>query len=270
MALALLALFFIGSCLGSFCNVVIARSVASLTGRDNLPHTFGGRSLCPACGGQLRWWELIPIGSFIFLRARCRRCQAKISWQYPTVELAMGFFTLAAASPLPATIADAALAALLIIIAALLIILFVIDLRTMFLPDKFVGLLLIAVLGILFLRITNQEARITNALSGAAIGTGFLLFLWLLTRGRGIGLGDVKLMAPLGLLFGPLGTTALLFIAYAAGGLLAIYLLASKKAHLKTAVPFGPFLCGAALLLLVFPTLPAQLLTLLLGYNPWP
>lgn len=276
MDIILLALFLAGACLGSFCNVVIIRHIASMdSGGLGLRSPasrwgVGGRSHCPACGGQLRWWELIPIGSFIFLRARCRRCRAKISWQYPVVELAMGFFTLAAVNPLPGTTADAAPAALSIIIATLLIILFVIDLKTMFLPDKFVGLLLIAVLGILLFRITNQDARITNAIAGAAIGAGFLLLLWLLTRGRGIGLGDVKLMLPLGLLFGPLGTAALLFLAYAAGGLLAIYLLARKKAHLKTAVPFGPFLCGAALLLLVFPALPGQLLTLLLGYNPWP
>jgi prepilin signal peptidase PulO-like enzyme (type II secretory pathway) len=175
------------------------------------------------------------------------------------------------ATPLPVTPVDGALTVLSVGIAALLVILFMVDLKTMYLPDHFVGILLLAVvlLRVVDYSLLTTHYSLTNAMLGVGIGAGFLLMLWVVTRGRGIGLGDVKLMVPLGILFGPLGTTALLFIAYMSGGLLALYLLFKKKAHLKTALPFGPFLCGAALLLLIFPNLPNQLLALLLGYNPF-
>lgn len=275
MPFVVIGLFLLGSCLGSFLNVVILRSIDALKisegsgGLVRRSFSVGGRSQCPRCHQQLRWWELVPVLSFIFLRGRCQRCHEKISIQYPLVELTMGTLVVLLASPLPATPPELALVLLHIAIAALLVILFVIDLKTMLLPDSFVGLLLVAVVLENVFRIQNLEFRIQNAVFGIAIGAGFLLLLWILTRGKGIGLGDVKLMIPLGLLFGPLATVALLFLAYTVGGLLAVYLLLQKKATLKTAVPFGPFLCGAAMLLLILPALPERLVEVLLGYNPW-
>jgi prepilin signal peptidase PulO-like enzyme (type II secretory pathway) len=266
------ALFLLGSCIGSFLNVVIIRYVAAFsTPSSPTRFSLGGRSHCPHCGQILRWWELLPLISFIFLRGRCQRCRQDISVQYPIVEGSLGLLTMILATPLPVTPVDGALTVLSVGIAALLVILFMVDLKTMYLPDHFVGILLLAVvlLRVVDYSLLTTHYSLTNAMLGVGIGAGFLLMLWVVTRGRGIGLGDVKLMVPLGILFGPLGTTALLFIAYMSGGLLALYLLFKKKAHLKTALPFGPFLCGAALLLLIFPNLPNQLLALLLGYNPF-
>lgn len=234
------AAFVFGSIIGSFLNVVILR------------RSVGGRSRCPACRQQLRWWELVPILSFTFLRGRCRRCHADISVQYPLVELTMGLLAMVLATPVPATLSEIAIIILEISMAAVLIVLFVIDLKTMLLPDLFVGLLLVLVLARIIVMTDFQFllASFSSAALGAVVGTGFMLLLWLATRGRGIGLGDVKLMAPLGLLFGVGGTAALLFIAYLVGGAVAVYLLARGRATMKTAMPFGPFLCGAALLLL--------------------
>ncbi len=183
----------------------------------------------------------------------------------------MGVLVVLLASPLFLSWPLILLAVLKILIASLIIILFVIDLKTMLLPDTFVVILTVAVVVYM---ITNYKVQITNysaqsALGGAALGAGFLLAIWTITRGRGVGLGDVKLMIPFGVLFGLLGTGVLLWLAYITGGLWAVALLLRRQATLKTAVPFGPFLCGAALLLLVRPELPAQLVTRLLGYNPW-
>ncbi len=183
----------------------------------------------------------------------------------------MGILAVVVATPLPDTGSTALLSFLKLCIAALLVVLFVIDLKTMLLPDLFVGLLSVAALAFILvgyqLPLTRYE--LINTLGGAALGAGFLLLIWGITRGNGVGLGDVKLMIPLGALFGMVSTGVLLWLAYMVGGVWALFLLLTKRAQLKTAVPFGPFLCGAALLVLAVPTLPLRLITLLLGYNPW-
>jgi len=277
--------FVLGSVLGSFLNVVIFRTIARIKDQESpLRQGFGGqagsrhyfsnashRSVCPHCERVLRWWELVPIFSFIGLNGRCQRCGGEISVQYPLVEAGLGVVAAIVAAQALASPATAIAGLLEIIIAALLVVLFIIDLKTMLLPDGFIVGLLVAVITfrVFTYALSGTSASLVTELWGPAIGAGFLLLLWILTKGRGIGLGDVKLMIPLGLLAGPLGTVALLFIAYMIGGLLALYLLLRKHATLTTALPFGPFLCGAAVLLLVWPALPEYLVTLLLGYNPW-
>lgn len=96
---------------------------------------------------------------------------------------------------------------------------------------------------------------LTFSLWGMATGVGFLCFLWLITKGRGLGIGDIKLMVPLGILFGPAGTGILLMSAFITGGLISIGLLLTHRATMKTPVPFGPFLAGIAILLIIIPAL---------------
>ncbi len=270
MDVATIGLFLIGSCIGSFLNVVILRYCESLSGQKK-PFQIHGRSHCPRCQRQLRWWELVPILSFVLLRGRCARCHTAISVQYPLVELAMGLLVVTLATPLPITMMEVYVLIFKSTIAALLVVLFMIDLKTMLLPDMFVGLLLgVVALGqAITYYLSPSTYNLNDALYGVVIGAGFLMFLWIITRGRGIGLGDVKLMFPIGVWAGLWGSVALLFIAYLVGGAVAFYLLGRRRATLKSAMPFGPFLCGAALSLLVFPAFPEQLLTLILGYNPF-
>src|SRR3989344_4983533 len=201
---ALLAFAF-GAALGSFLNVVIMRYPAEAP---------TGRSHCPHCGKTLPWPELAPLISFAWQRGRCRRCRHQLSWQYPLVEGVMGLITLALFMPVPEDPLAFALASLAAAISALLIVLFVIDLRTMFLPDIFIFLLALFVAAHVALRITSYGLPVTSSLWGAAIGTGFLALLWAGTAGRGIGLGDVKLMLPLGAFFGPIDTAFLLLTAF--------------------------------------------------------
>lgn len=182
----------------------------------------------------------------------------------------MGVMALILLQPLPATALITTLAILKLVIAALLVVLFVIDLHTMYLPDQFIVPLLGVVMlhGALTAQSLSREIlslAAEQALLGILIGSGLLGLLWLATRGRGIGLGDVKLMAPLGLLFGPLGTITLLFIAFISGGLLGLVLITTKQASLKTAIPFGPFLIAAAFLLLIYPHLSHYFIALTLG-----
>ena len=252
--------FVYGTLLGSFLNVVALRTSARLEGRT-AGSILTGRSACPHCGVALRWWELVPVVSFFALRGRCAHCHARISWQYPLVEIALGIIVAklwANAWPNP----DWFLLLTQISIASILVVLLVIDLKVMLLPDYLIVWLCVLVAVMLALR----DASWLFALWGILVGAGFLFFLWLVTRGRGIGLGDVKLMVPLGALLGGWGTTVLLFAAFISGGLVSIYLLWKQRVHLKTAIPFGPFLIGSGLLLILYPDLPA---TLLPYFLPW-
>ena len=219
----MLGVFLFGAVIGSFLNVVILRSLSG--------ESLQGRSHCPHCQHTLQWYDLVPIVSFILLRGRCRYCHNPISIQYPLVELAMGLGSVA----LFPNIAY-------IIVFALLLVLFVIDLRSFLLPDFFIIALSVVIL------LTGQVSYY-----GVLIGAGFMLLLWLVTAGRGIGFGDVKLLVPLGLLFGVTSTIILLAGAFIIVGAVGAYLLLTKQATLKTPIPFGPYLTGMAALLLIFP-----------------
>jgi prepilin signal peptidase PulO-like enzyme (type II secretory pathway) len=217
-------LFAFGAVFGSFLNVVILRHLSG--------ESLMGRSHCVHCKKTLVWYELIPVVSFSLQAARCRSCGESISAQYPIVELAAG---LAAMLLFPNVLAYIAF--------LILLVLFVIDLKSYFLPDFFVLLLTIVVL------LTGSVS-----LSGLLVGSGFLFFLWVITSGEGIGFGDVKLMIPLGLLFGSSATMLLLALAFMFGGAVGAYLLLTKQATRKTAIPFGPYLAGVAMVFLLFPT----------------
>lgn len=264
--LSVIGLFSFGAVIGSFLNVVILRFIAG-------EEIVRKRSHCPACRHELTWYELIPILSFVLQRGRCRSCRAMISVQYPVVEFVSGILLTTLLIPLPYSPAGTLGSALLFTVISLLIVMFVIDLKTFLLPDVFVILLGIVVIAWTLVPYAARvfypfaediivgndpmhvfaELDMLSRISGAAVGGGFLFSLWLITRGRGIGLGDVKLAIPLGFLFGPQGSATLLFIAFIIGGLVAVYLLLMKKAKPKTPIPFGPFLCGTSIVLLIWP-----------------
>lgn len=224
----------IGLAAGSFLNVLIIRFE-----REGADVT--GRSRCPACRQVLRWWEMIPVVSYLVLRGRCHRCRAPISPQYPLVEIIVAAFWVFA---WPDILTAAIMTTLLLLL--------VIDTRTMLLPDVYIVWLSVFVL----LKLWSSPGLLSSGSAiGALVGAGFLLLLWTVTSGRGLGFGDVKIMIPLGLLLGWMGAVTLLFLAFVSGGLLGAVLLATKRATLKTAVPFGPFLIAAALLLIALPHL---------------
>lgn len=244
-----------GAVIGSFLNVVSLRYIARLTDVSVRLNIVGGRSQCPRCKQTLRWWELLPVVSFVGLRGKCKRCQQKISYQYPLIEILMGLVAAGLVVQTGVTLVTAGL----LVIGAILLVLAVIDFKTFLLPDSFIVALLGAVVVMLGLQGRLFEYMV---LGGIGVGAGFLLLLWIITRGQGIGLGDVKLLVPLGMLFGTYDTILLLFIAFCFGGMVGIFLLLRGGATLKTAVPFGPFLIAATLLLLLWPELSAAFFSL--------
>lgn len=231
----------LGLVVGSFLNVLIER----LPRGQNV---IWGRSHCDWCKKPLVWYELIPLVSFLLQGGRCRRCRRRLSWQYPLVEsvTALGFaviFYFYAPTPW-------LMLAYLFIFSALFVI-FVADLKYQIIPDIMIGVGILGALVRLFF-LFKSPFLIANFLTTALIFSGFFLSLWLLTRGRGIGLGDVKLAFLLGLI---LGYPLFLIAGYAAfltGAGVGVILILLGKKSLKSRVAFGPFLIVGAIVALIW------------------
>jgi leader peptidase (prepilin peptidase) / N-methyltransferase len=234
--IAVAAAFLVGACIGSFLNVVIHR----LPRGESI---VSPRSRCPGCGREIRAWENIPIASFLILRGKCAGCGEEISWRYPAVELltAAGFAAIFLLDgPGFQLLRDLLFFSLLVPIAF-------IDIDHRIIPDELsLGGL---ASGILLSLLPGGDWK--GSVAGALLGGGILYATALLyekIRGvEGMGGGDIKLLAMIGAFVGWRGTVATLFFGAflgAAGGLLA---MRKGGEGLKTAIPFGPYLCVAAL-----------------------
>jgi leader peptidase (prepilin peptidase) / N-methyltransferase len=202
------------------------------------------RSRCPSCGAPIRSLDNIPVVSWIFLRGRCRACKAPIPAVYPLTELASGALFVAVAL----TFEDPWAAALLAPFLALLVAISVIDLRTKKIPNRLVyPAVLVAAGWIVVADLAGSELDAIRAGIGfLAYGVGLLVIA--LISPRGMGMGDVKLAALIGLVLGSLG---LRYVAVAAaagvaiGGVASVVALISGAGR-KTRIPFGPFLAAGA------------------------
>jgi leader peptidase (prepilin peptidase)/N-methyltransferase len=236
-------IFLFGLAIGSFLNVVINRGLRG--------ETLRGRSHCESCGTVLSAKELIPLVSFVWQKARCRRCREKISWQYPLVELVTAFSFAAAAHyldfPRHFDIKTAlfALAAFSAIGAAIVIA--VSDFRERIIPDGAVLILFLLGAASAFFRQSIGK----DFLAAAAFAL-FLGSLWLVSRGRWIGFGDVKLMSTLALLVGFPSSLAAVLFSFWTGGIAGAILFALGLKSLKSEIPFGPFILAGSLLAFFF------------------
>lgn len=236
---------FLGLAIGSFLNVVIGRLRSGETG-------WRSRSRCPDCHAVLRPSELIPLVSFLALRGHCRSCGKSISWQYPLVELSTALLFLTAFW-LRGGDAGALGGGLLlmvrdwIFIAALMVV-FVIDLRDMVVFDS----VTLPMIAIAFLFNAASGADPLNLLLAAAAGAGFFLFQYVISRGRWIGGGDVRIGGMMGMMLGFPGVVLALFASYVIGAVVALGLLASGKARWSGQMAFGTFLSVGTVLALFF------------------
>lgn len=232
MVLVFDILFFVfGTIIGSFLNVVICRLSIGESIAEN-------RSYCPLCKKKLVWYELIPIISFIVQKGKCRACKKKISLQYPLVEIFTGLIFVLIFNA-QYSIFDTCF---LLLISCFLIILFVYDLKYYLVSDKIVYPAII----IAFLY--QLQFSIFNYLSAAVIAGGFFLVIILISKGKWMGMGDVKIGILMGLILGLPKVFVALFLAFLIGALVSILLMALKKKTLKSEIPFGPFLTAATLL----------------------
>lgn len=250
LVLTLLALFYFGACVGSFLNVVTLR----------LPkgESMNGRSHCPHCGHKLGFFELFPLFSFLFLRGKCKNCAATIHRRYFYIEVLTGLLTILTYSFFPAYnfYQILYLAHALIIVYALVPI-FLIDLEHYLVLDSVIfwsAILTAGCSGGLDYLSGNyglHSILINGLLSGIILSTFFLL-QYFLSRGKWIGLGDVKLAIFLGIATPYPSIVATILLAYAIGAVVGIFMLASKRKHLTSSVPFGTFLSVACLISLYY------------------
>ena len=235
--------FLFGAIVGSFLNVVILRLP-----EENSSIAFPP-SLCPRCKTTIRWYDNIPLLSYILLRGKCRACGCSISCQYPLVELSTALLTLALYRTFGISYD---LFFYFLFTAALLVITFI-DLHHQIIPDS-ISLpgIVIGLAGSFF----SSQITWQDALIGAVAGGGFLYaiaFGYLLIRHQeGMGGGDIKLLAMIGAF---LGWKSLLFVIFASsltGSLVGIVMLLVQRGDSRTRIPFGPFLAVSALAFLFF------------------
>ena len=241
-SLILILIFVFGTIIGSFLNVVICRHG---TGRG-----LGGRSKCAVTGKTLHWYELIPIISFLVQGGRTRHGGMKISWQYPLVEAGTGFmFMFVGIKFIPLLFINphAFLVNLLFWFAvfSFLVLIFVYDWYHQRIPDNFLYPLIgLGVAGLVWHRPLFDCLVIPNLwliASGPIVALPVFL-IWVITRGRGMGFGDVLLLLPLGWLAGISSGFAGLLLAFWIGALVGIIMLASGMKKMQSSIAFGPLL----------------------------
>lgn len=233
---------FLGGAIGSFLNVVIYR----LPRRESLSFP---PSHCPSCNEPIRYYDNIPIVSYLILRGACRSCRARISPGYPLVEAITATFAvilfLQHGLSVP-SLADFVLACILI--AAM-----VIDYRFMIIPDRLNASGL--ALGIGFALLAGSSGLIRSIAGGAAGVSAMMLLYWfgkLLYHREGLGFGDVKLAGVMGVFLGPFWCAIACVIAIVLGGLWGIAQLLRRRATTGQEVPFGPFLSLGGFFVLFF------------------
>ncbi len=244
-----IALFIIGIFVGSFLNVVI----------DRLPRKEGfvtGRSHCDLCGHTLAWYDLVPLLSYALLLGKCRYCKKFIGYEYPLVELTTGILFCIIPLLYPAIPMLSLLDTLFIF--SIFVVIFYTDLWYGIIPDI---TLLLGIVALIPIFVMHPTLLLSSVLSGV-VACLFFLALFLGTRGRGMGFGDVKLALLLGLLLGYPRIIVSLYIAFLTGAGIALILILWRKKKLRgDTIPFGPFLILGAVLGLLFGNFLWELLT---------
>lgn len=234
--IAIIFLFLLGLSIGSFLNVLIYR----VPRKESL---WSPPSHCPNCHTPIKWYDNLPILSFILLRGRCRHCKERISFRYPLVELAAGILFVAVfckAIGISISFLNyrliAELLAGLFFVSVLLAIAYI-DAEHQIIPNK---LIYPALIVSPILLVIADPGKILFYLIGLAIGAGLLLLISLI-KPTGMGAGDIKLAALMGLFLGWQVLLAL-FVGFATGAIVGITRALIKKRSLKEPIAFGPFL----------------------------
>lgn len=229
----------VGLCVGSFLNVLIYRLPREMNIAKPPSH-------CPECGERLKWYDNIPVLSYVILRGRCRYCGTFISFRYTAVELlTAGLSALCVFVFYEQGIATAIVCALA---CAALLVVFFSDLETNLIPDSMQIVLLLCGVGLIF---CPTDYDWLSQLFGALFGGGFFLIFYLgcrlLLKREGLGFGDVKLMTVCGLLLGLKATVFALIISTVCAAIVLPVVRAIKKDGKGTEYPFGPFLAAGVI-----------------------
>ncbi len=257
-----------GLCVGSFLNVVAYRLPLMMERDWKLEcHEFlelkppeieptllsinlaSPASACPYCGHKIRFWENIPVISYLLLRAKCSSCGSKISAQYPAVELVTGFSSIIVAYQFGVTIQT--LAAL--VFTWVLIALTLIDLKKQLLPDNMtLPLLWTGIFLSFFGLFTDLKSSIIGAMAGYLILWSVYHLFKLLTKKEGMGFGDFKLLAALGAWMGFSYLPQIILVSSVVGAIAGISMLLMGKTKQQQPIPFGPYLAAAGWIALLW------------------
>jgi leader peptidase (prepilin peptidase)/N-methyltransferase len=230
--------FMFGMCIGSFLNVCIYRLPSSMS------ILKPSRSFCPQCKSAIKFYDNIPVFSYIWLKGRCRNCKASISLRYPLVELITGILAISILFLFGLTLEGLVY---FIFISSLLVITFI-DIDHKIIPD------IITLPGIPIGLLTSfvlPAMTFMSSLVGLLVGGGSLLLVAcvysLITHKEGMGGGDIKLLGMIGAFLGWKGVIFTIFAASLTGTLVGIIVMLQKGKNLKFAIPFGPFLSIGAM-----------------------
>ena len=261
--------FLLGLIIGSFLNVVVYRL--------NAMETLLGRSHCPHCRKKIRWYDNVPILSFILLAAKCRDCGQKISWKYPIYEFLTGvifmfignyFFSIS----FPITWITTAY---YLIVFSLLLVIFAYDVEYMEIPMIIlwlgVGISIIYLLGIDWQRFAIVEnyfdLRLVSGLMGGAMAFLFFYILAAYSKEKWMGMGDAYLGLLIGLIVGWPHVISALMLSFTVGALVSVILLSFQKKTMKSQVPFAPFMVIGTLLVVIIPEIFPQFAYLLFYFD---
>ncbi len=253
-----LSSFIFGLIFGSFANVVIYRL------KSGEPIGFS-RSFCPRCKTILKWYDLIPLLSFLWLEGKCRYCREKISWQYPVVEILSGFIWVGAfyqnfnenyftfgGFPVGEQLLNVFYQ---IFILSVMLIVAAYDARWKIIPDKIIYPAIFAAVlygGIGYSITGNFRLYFSNPLLAATTVFLFFYAIYFFSRGKAMGLGDAKLGILIGLFLRPSAAFFAILAAFLIGAFYGIILLAGGRKSLQDKVSFGPFLAIGTFLAFFF------------------
>lgn len=260
--------FVVGICLGSFINALVWRlskqldrygEPLKLTKKEQTDFSITtGRSMCPNCKHTLAWNDLVPVLSWLSLRGKCRYCKVPISAQYPLVELLTGVLFVVSYSVWPQDmnvtwVVVSFISWLLILVGLVALALY--DIKTMLLPNRILfPLIWIAGISLAVQFIVGRPIVDIWAIAGAVLVAGGIFWiLYQLSDGNWIGGGDVKLGILAGLLVAtPMMAFLYIFVASILGLMYSLPLMLTKRLTKASKVPFGPFLIGSLIIVMLW------------------
>lgn len=253
-----------GAFIGSFLNVCICRLP------DEKSLIFPG-SHCPKCGAKIRWYDNMPVLSYVMLQGKCRSCSEKISLQYPLIELltsgvfALSMYVFVVRLERPAAVEDFIMFFAAIFLSSCLIIVTIVDIKLRIIPDEpWIAMMVAGIIAAGFCpfmqdpmpfktSLSAEAQALISSITGAILGSGMIYLTGvigkLVFRKEAMGFGDVKLMAGLGAFLGWQSILLVFLIGCIAGSLIGVISLLRTKDHY---IPFGPFLSLGAFIMFFF------------------
>ncbi|MDB5259757.1 MAG: prepilin peptidase leader peptidase (prepilin peptidase) / N-methyltransferase [Candidatus Taylorbacteria bacterium] len=246
---ALIFSFVFGTLIGSFLNVVSLRY--------NTGMGVGGRSKCFSCGKTLTWKELIPLASFAMQKGSCKKCKSKISWQYPLVEFLSGILFVLVLFKFPPTgYVEAASTALYLFVTCLMLVITVYDMKHKIIPDPLVwtfdAVAVIAAIAFNWGHLASADF-LWAILAGPICAAPFAL-IWVISKGKWMGLGDAKLILGIGWLLGLSAAASAITLAFWIGAVISVLWMYSSFGKLRGhyEIPFAPYLILGMYVVLLF------------------